>query len=80
MRLLRIREVSSITGLSNSSIYKQIRLGRFPEGLKITDRATAWSSLEIDSWIAERVESHLPISSVGQEKDLVGEEDGPNDR
>lgn len=55
MQLLRIHEVANLTGLSRSSIYKQIKLKNFPTGVKITDRATAWPSEEIDLWVRQRI-------------------------
>ena len=55
MRILRIKEVVQITGLSSSSIYKQIRLGDFPRGVKLTSRSTGWSSEDIDDWIKSRL-------------------------
>ena len=58
MQLLRIDEVARPTALSPSSIYKQIRLGLFPKGIKITDRATAWSSQQVDNWIEAKVERY----------------------
>ena len=51
MQILRITEVSKRTGLSTSSIYKQIRLGKFPPGVKITARSTGWSSEAVDAWV-----------------------------
>jgi prophage regulatory protein len=59
MRLLRIHEVTRLTGLSRSSVYKQVRLKNFPDGVKITDRSTAWSSSEIENWIAGRLEGRV---------------------
>ena len=59
MRLLRIHEVTRLTGLSRSSIYKQVRLKNFPDGVKITDRSTAWPSSEIENWIAGRLEGRV---------------------
>lgn len=56
MRLLRITEVKEQTGLSGASIYKQIRLGLFPKGIKITERATAWSSEEVDQWVSNKID------------------------
>jgi len=47
MRLLRIKEVSKVTGLSVSSIYKQVRLGNFPKNIKITSRAIGWPEEEV---------------------------------
>ena len=55
MRLLRIHEVTKLTGLSRSSIYKQIELKNFPKGVKITGRSIAWPSEEIDLWVSERI-------------------------
>ena len=47
-RILRIQEVSNTTGLSSSSIYKQIREGKFPHSVNITKRAKGWSEYEVD--------------------------------
>ena len=57
MRLLRIDQVKEQTGLSKASIYKQIRLGNFPSGVKITSRATAWPSDHIERWINKQIAS-----------------------
>lgn len=55
-RLLRIKEVMTATGLSRSSIYKYIGLDKFPRPVPIGERAAAWVSDEIESWIIARVE------------------------
>ena len=55
MQLLRIHEVTKLTGLSRSSIYKQMQLKNFPKGVKITSRSIAWPSDEIDLWVSERI-------------------------
>ena len=65
MRLLRIHEVTKLTELSRSSIYKQIELKNFPKGVKITGRSIAWPSEEIDLWVSER------IAQRGCHNDLV---------
>jgi prophage regulatory protein len=63
MQLLRIHEVTKLTGLSRSSVYKQIKLRNFPSGVKITDRSTAWPSIEVETWIADRIEARPSISA-----------------
>ena len=63
MRLLRIHEVSKLTGLSRSSIYKQIELKNFPKGVKITGRSIAWSSKDVEAWIADRIEARPSFSA-----------------
>jgi prophage regulatory protein len=51
---LRIGMVSSITGLSVSTIYREIAQGRFPRPIKITAGARAWKLSEIMDWIDTR--------------------------
>lgn len=51
LKIYRLKEVRDITGLSTSSIYKQMRLGKFPPGVKITARSTGWSSEAVDAWV-----------------------------
>jgi len=51
LKIYRLKEVRDITGLSTSSIYKQIRIGKFPRGVKITARSTGWSSEAVDAWV-----------------------------
>lgn len=52
--LLKRRQVETATGLSRSSIYKQISLGNFPPPVKLTARSVAWRSQDIATWIASR--------------------------
>jgi prophage regulatory protein len=55
LKIYRISEVCDLTGLTKSSIYKQIRLNKFPRGIKITDRSTGWSSDVIDNWLKGKI-------------------------
>ena len=55
IKIYRIKEVSEITGLRPSSIYKQIRLQLFPPGVKLTSRCTGWPSDVIESWVNSRI-------------------------
>ena len=59
MKILRINEVSSLTGLSPSSIYKQARHKKFPNSIKLTARATGWDSRAVEKWIADKVGGEL---------------------
>jgi prophage regulatory protein len=52
---IRRSQVETRTGLARSTIYKLISEGKFPKPIKITDRAVAWLSDEIDKWIEVRV-------------------------
>ena len=55
LKFHRIKEVCDITGLRPSSVYKQVRLGLFPPGIKLTSRSTGWSSQQLDDWMRAKV-------------------------
>lgn len=53
--LLRRNQVEAMTGLARSTIYKLIKAGSFPKPIQLTDRAVAWPSNLIESWISEKL-------------------------
>lgn len=53
-RLLRLREVAQIAGLSRTAVYRAEADGRFPKRRRIGLRAVAWSEAEVLAWIASR--------------------------
>ena len=59
VKFLRLHSVIDLTGLSKSSIYKQINEGTFPEQVRIGGRAVAWLDLEIDDWMTQCVETRF---------------------
>ena len=60
IKLYRMIEVVRITGLRPSTVYKQIREGRFPKPVKITSRTSAWTNTSIDEWIEEKLDRESP--------------------
>jgi prophage regulatory protein len=57
-RLLRIDEVQTRVALKKPTIYRAIRDGKFPAPCKLLGgRASAWSELEIATWIESRLAS-----------------------
>jgi prophage regulatory protein len=48
--LIRITEVERITGLSRSTIYPLVRIGKFPSQVPIGLRAVAWVRAEVEEW------------------------------
>lgn len=50
VRLIRMKELVVIVGLSRSTIYDLIAKGKFPSPVKI-GRVSAWKSTVIQSWI-----------------------------
>jgi prophage regulatory protein len=57
--------VSAISGLTVSTIYREMRQGRFPRPLKVTNAARAWRLTEILVWIEslERDEVARPCAA-----------------
>lgn len=53
-RLMRLPEVMQTIGRSRTSIYYDVKEGRFPEPLKIGRRAIAWRESDIRDWIESR--------------------------
>jgi len=55
--LVRFTEVSQMTGLSRSTIWRLEHQGDFPKRLQISPRSIGWKRSEIEGWIAEREEA-----------------------
>lgn len=58
-RIMRMPEVTSITGYSRASIYNFMAEGSFPKSKKLGPRAVGWDSHEIQAWIDERLNGEV---------------------
>ncbi len=54
-QILKLNNVTKITGLSGSSIYRLIALGRFPKQIKLSERSSGWIASEVDQWLEDRI-------------------------
>lgn len=55
VRILRLKEVQRMTGLSRSTIYAEIAKGNFPKQVKLTGaRSVGWQENAITQWIESR--------------------------
>ena len=52
-RIIRLRTVLDRTGLSRSTLYRQVDLGTFPAPVRIGDRCTGWYESAVDRWISD---------------------------
>ncbi len=57
IRLLRLPEVRSQTGLSRSTLYLLMHKGKFPNPVNLVPggRSVAWRQDQINCWIQERI-------------------------
>jgi prophage regulatory protein len=58
-KLIRIRSVINVTGLSKSYIYDLSNRGLFPKSIQLVPGGTsvAWIESEIQDWIDSRIQS-----------------------
>jgi prophage regulatory protein len=55
LRILRRQEVARRTGRSIATIYRDIKLGRFPAPVPLSLFAVGWIESEVSDWIKARV-------------------------
>jgi len=51
IKILRVKEVSELTGLSIPSIYRLQNLGEFPSSVKIGLKAVGWRESDLKQWV-----------------------------
>lgn len=56
-KLIRLEEVSNLTGLKKSALYRRISENTFPSPIKLGGKASRWSLAEIQAWIEKAVEA-----------------------
>ncbi|UPR28739.1 AlpA family transcriptional regulator [Vibrio crassostreae] len=55
MRLIKLKEVMSLTSLARSTIYKYMSEGQFPKAVSLGCRSVAWVEEEVTDWVLERI-------------------------
>ncbi|WP_407733086.1 helix-turn-helix transcriptional regulator [Pseudomonas citronellolis] len=54
-RFIRIKEVLSITSLSNSDLYRRIAAGTFPAQINLGPMTVVWVEEEVRAWMDSRI-------------------------
>ena len=54
-RILRRAEVEAKTGFKRAHIYSLMKEGKFPKAMRLGVRAVGWDSVEVEQWIADRL-------------------------
>jgi prophage regulatory protein len=60
-RLIRLKEIKHLTGLSTSTIYKYVNENRFPKAVRLGERSVAWRGEDIQAWQQSRAEWHTMV-------------------
>lgn len=54
-RILRMKDVMKVTGLSRSAIYQKVADDQFPKQIKLGERAAGWLSDEVIGWLNSQI-------------------------
>lgn len=68
MRALRMKDVAAKVGLGQSTLFRMIAAGTFPQPFELVPGHTAWLESAIDAWLAEKAGVDVE-QSVGARKD-----------
>ena len=52
--IIRMPEVIKQTGLSKATIYREIKRGRFPKAVQLTERLVGWRLKDVKRWAENR--------------------------
>ena len=52
---MKIKEVLKKTGMSETTLYRRIKAGAFPKGVKIGPKAVVWQASRVHQWMDDRV-------------------------
>jgi prophage regulatory protein len=55
IRVMRLVEVLSTTGLARSTIYKYVADGSFPRPVTLGERSVGWVESEVHDWLLARI-------------------------
>jgi prophage regulatory protein len=64
MAILSTKQVVKRTGLSVSTIRRQILTGNFPSSRQLTPNRIGWSEEEIDAWEQSRPSNQIVLQEV----------------
>ncbi len=64
-RIIRLKELKNLTGLSEVTIWRKEKEGLFPQRFSIGHHAIGWSLQEISDWI-ENQKNHARITVGGE--------------
>jgi prophage regulatory protein len=53
-KIVRAKQLPSITGLSLPTIYRLVKKGEFPAQIRLSTQAVGWDTRDIESWLESR--------------------------
>lgn len=71
-RLMRIREVLQLCGLSRATLYREIKLHAFPAPVKLSARSVGWLQDDVMQWLDSRVAQRGPAFPTNSQLEPLG--------
>ena len=65
-RLIRLKELIKLIGLSRSTVYKLISESKFPKSIKLTERTVVWRLSEISAWVETKQQRGAQSGPIGR--------------
>ena len=62
-KILRLKNVTEVTSMSRSTIYRLMEQGKFPKPIKLSQRIIGFLEEDIDQWIQERYQEGIKHES-----------------
>jgi prophage regulatory protein len=53
-RIVRMRELKLLLGVSNATIYRHIKLNKFPKPIQLSTNIVGWRLSVVEAWINEK--------------------------
>ncbi|BBP45868.1 hypothetical protein THMIRHAS_12410 [Thiosulfatimonas sediminis] len=50
-KIMRLKEVIEVTGLSRTTIYRKVKAGEFPQRKQLSARSVGWLESDVTAWI-----------------------------
>ncbi|WP_095148459.1 AlpA family transcriptional regulator [Pseudomonas sp. Irchel s3a18] len=55
IRFIKVSEVKTVTGISQSEIYRRMAAGTFPKQVTLGPKCVVWIEAEVLAWCDERI-------------------------
>ena len=63
-KLLRLKQVQALTGLSRSHLYSLASKGQFPKSVKLSQKSVGWIETEVQDWIDARIKQRNELGAA----------------
>lgn len=71
LRMMRLDEVLTLTGLSRATLYRKIAAGTFPSQHKLNERCCGWRAGEVDIWLRNPISFSLADLKRDEDRDAA---------